>query len=147
VCGFLLAREPRPVAVAIYQVVPNSLADSVMQSTAMICKQIENAQAEIRQTLDPPKADEAGGPGEHELAILQRHIAELHFSPRMVKLLVRTNIGTIDELIRKPARDLALSKGFGIARLMEVHEKLMELATTLRVDEGQRLREPHNFIR
>jgi len=66
--------------------------------------------------------------------LLDRPISELNLSVRARKCMVRLQLNTIGELIRKTGDDLLECKNFGVTSLTEVREKLTGLNLKLRGD-------------
>ncbi len=67
-------------------------------------------------------------------ALLDRPIAELNLSVRARKCMVRLQLSSIGELVRKSADDLLECKNFGVTSLNEVREKLTIMNLKLRGD-------------
>ena len=69
-----------------------------------------------------------------EQALLNKPIADLNLSVRARKCMVRLNIGTIGELVRRTGDELLECKNFGVTSLNEVREKLTIHGLKLRGD-------------
>jgi DNA-directed RNA polymerase subunit alpha len=69
-----------------------------------------------------------------EQALLSRPVADLNLSVRARKCMIRLNIVTIGELIRKTGDELLECKNFGVTSLNEVREKLTAHGIKLRGD-------------
>jgi DNA-directed RNA polymerase subunit alpha len=69
-----------------------------------------------------------------EQALLSKPIADLNLSVRARKCMVRLNIATIGELIRRTGDELLECKNFGVTSLTEVREKLTAANLKLRGD-------------
>lgn len=67
-------------------------------------------------------------------ALLDRPISELNLSVRARKCMVRLQLSTIGELVRKSGDDLLECKNFGVTSLNEVREKLTNMGLKLRGD-------------
>jgi DNA-directed RNA polymerase subunit alpha len=80
-----------------------------------------------------PPVDTSGMTPEQQM-LLDRPISDLNLSVRARKCMVRLQLNTIGELIRKTGDDLLECKNFGVTSLTEVREKLTELGLKLRGD-------------
>ena len=69
-----------------------------------------------------------------EQAILGKSIADLNLSVRARKCMVRLNIQTVGELVRRTGDELLECKNFGVTSLNEVREKLTQYGIKLRGD-------------
>ena len=69
-----------------------------------------------------------------EQALLSKSIAELNLSVRARKCMVRLNISTVGELVRRTGDELLECKNFGVTSLNEVREKLTANGLKLRGD-------------
>jgi DNA-directed RNA polymerase subunit alpha len=69
-----------------------------------------------------------------EQALLNKSISELNLSVRARKCMVRLNIQTIGELVRKTGDELLECKNFGVTSLNEVRDKLTAINLKLRGD-------------
>ncbi len=69
-----------------------------------------------------------------EQALLGRPVADLNLSVRARKCMIRLNIVTVGELVRKTGDELLECKNFGVTSLNEVREKLTAHALKLRGD-------------
>jgi DNA-directed RNA polymerase subunit alpha len=67
-------------------------------------------------------------------ALLDRPISDLNLSVRARKCMVRLQLGSIGELVRKSGDDLLECKNFGVTSLNEVREKLTLMGLKLRGD-------------
>lgn len=67
-------------------------------------------------------------------ALLERPISDLNLSVRARKCMVRLQLSTIGELVRKSGDDLLECKNFGVTSLNEVREKLTLMGIKLRGD-------------
>ncbi len=67
-------------------------------------------------------------------ALLDRPISDLNLSVRARKCMVRLQLSSIGELIRKSGDDLLECKNFGVTSLNEVREKLTMMGLKLRGD-------------
>lgn len=86
---------------------------------------------------EKPPADplpDTSGMSPDQLVLLDRPISELNLSVRARKCMVRLQLNTIGELIRKTGDDLLECKNFGVTSLTEVREKLTVLNLKLRGD-------------
>ncbi len=88
--------------------------------------------AHEKREADPP-LDLSGMTPDQQL-LLDRPISELNLSVRARKCMVRLQLNTIGELIRKTGDDLLECKNFGVTSLTEVREKLTGLSLKLRGD-------------
>jgi|688.fasta_scaffold09394_6 DNA-directed RNA polymerase subunit alpha len=85
-----------------------------------------------KREVDPP-LDVSGMTPDQQM-LLDRPISELNLSVRARKCMVRLQLNTIGELIRKTGDDLLECKNFGVTSLTEVREKLTGLNLKLRGD-------------
>ncbi len=69
-----------------------------------------------------------------EQAMLNKSIADLNLSVRARKCMVRLNITTVGELVRRTGDELLECKNFGVTSLNEVREKLTQYGLKLRGD-------------
>lgn len=81
---------------------------------------------------DPPLDTSSMTPDQQ--ALLDRPISDLNLSVRARKCMVRLQMSTIGELIRRTGDDLLECKNFGVTSLNEVREKLSILNLKLRGD-------------
>ena len=88
--------------------------------------------AHEKRETEPP-VDISGMTPEQQM-LLDRPISELNLSVRARKCMVRLQLNTIGELIRKTGDDLLECKNFGVTSLTEVREKLTGLNLKLRGD-------------
>jgi DNA-directed RNA polymerase subunit alpha len=88
--------------------------------------------AHEKKEADPP-LDLSGMTPDQQM-LLDRPISELNLSVRARKCMVRLQLNTIGELIRKTGDDLLECKNFGVTSLTEVREKLTGLGLKLRGD-------------
>ncbi|MBM3965756.1 MAG: tetratricopeptide repeat protein [Planctomycetes bacterium] len=88
--------------------------------------------AHEKREADPP-LDVSGMTPDQQM-LLDRPISELNLSVRARKCMVRLQLNTIGELIRKTGDDLLECKNFGVTSLTEVREKLTGLNLKLRGD-------------
>ncbi|MEI8211757.1 MAG: DNA-directed RNA polymerase subunit alpha C-terminal domain-containing protein [Planctomycetota bacterium] len=88
--------------------------------------------AHEKKDADPP-LDLSGMTPDQQM-LLDRPISELNLSVRARKCMVRLQLNTIGELIRKTGDDLLECKNFGVTSLTEVREKLTGLSLKLRGD-------------
>ena len=88
--------------------------------------------AHEKREAEPP-VDVSGMTPEQQM-LLDRPISELNLSVRARKCMVRLQLNTIGELIRKTGDDLLECKNFGVTSLTEVREKLTGLNLKLRGD-------------
>jgi DNA-directed RNA polymerase subunit alpha len=88
--------------------------------------------AHEKKEQEPPIDTSSLSPDQQVL--LDRPIAELNLSVRARKCMVRLQLSTIGELIRKTGDDLLECKNFGVTSLNEVREKLTALNLKLRGD-------------
>jgi DNA-directed RNA polymerase subunit alpha len=88
--------------------------------------------AHEKREAEPP-LDLSGMTPDQQM-LLDRPISELNLSVRARKCMVRLQLNTIGELIRKTGDDLLECKNFGVTSLTEVREKLTGLNLKLRGD-------------
>jgi DNA-directed RNA polymerase subunit alpha len=88
--------------------------------------------AHEKKEQEPPIDTSSLSPDQQVL--LDRPIAELNLSVRARKCMVRLQLSTIGELIRKTGDDLLECKNFGVTSLNEVREKLTAMNLKLRGD-------------
>lgn len=88
--------------------------------------------AHEKREVDPPLDTSSLSPDQQ--ALLDRPIADLNLSVRARKCMVRLQLSTIGELIRKTGDDMLECKNFGVTSLNEVREKLTNLNLKLRGD-------------
>ncbi len=88
--------------------------------------------AHEKREADPPLDLSSMTPDQQML--LDRPISELNLSVRARKCMVRLQLNTIGELIRKTGDDLLECKNFGVTSLTEVREKLTGMGLKLRGD-------------
>jgi DNA-directed RNA polymerase subunit alpha len=88
--------------------------------------------AHEKKEAEPP-LDLSGMTPDQQM-LLDRPISELNLSVRARKCMVRLQLNTIGELIRKTGDDLLECKNFGVTSLTEVREKLTGLGLKLRGD-------------
>jgi DNA-directed RNA polymerase subunit alpha len=88
--------------------------------------------AHEKREVEPP-LDLSGMTPDQQM-LLDRPISELNLSVRARKCMVRLQLNTIGELIRKTGDDLLECKNFGVTSLTEVREKLTGLNLKLRGD-------------
>jgi DNA-directed RNA polymerase subunit alpha len=88
--------------------------------------------AHEKREVEPP-LDLSGMTPDQQM-LLDRPISELNLSVRARKCMVRLQLNTIGELIRKTGDDLLECKNFGVTSLTEVREKLTGLGLKLRGD-------------
>lgn len=88
--------------------------------------------AHEKREAEPP-LDLSGMTPDQQM-LLDRPISELNLSVRARKCMVRLQLNTIGELIRKTGDDLLECKNFGVTSLTEVREKLTGLGLKLRGD-------------
>ncbi len=88
--------------------------------------------AHEKREVDPPLDTSSLSPDQQ--ALLDRPISELNLSVRARKCMVRLQLTTIGELIRKTGDDLLECKNFGVTSLNEVREKLTNMNLKLRGD-------------
>lgn len=87
-----------------------------------------------KETLEPEPIYEPESMTPDEQALLDRPITELNLSVRARKCMVRLQINTIGELVRRTGDDLLECKNFGVTSLTEVREKLTLKGIKLRGD-------------
>ena len=87
-----------------------------------------------KETLEPEPIYEPETMSPDEQALLDRPISELNLSVRARKCMVRLQINTIGELVRRTGDDLLECKNFGVTSLTEVREKLTAKSLKLRGD-------------
>jgi len=85
-----------------------------------------------KREADPP-LDVSGMTPDQQM-LLDRPISELNLSVRARKCMVRLQLNTIGELIRKTGDDLLECKNFGVTSLTEVRDKLEIMNLKLRGD-------------
>ena len=88
--------------------------------------------AHEKKEADPPL--DLTGMTPDQQVLLDRPISELNLSVRARKCMVRLQLNTIGELIRKTGDDLLECKNFGVTSLTEVREKLTAMNLKLRGD-------------
>lgn len=88
--------------------------------------------ANDKRETDPPL--DISGLTEDQQALLERPISDLNLSVRARKCMVRLQLSSIGELVRKTGDDLLECKNFGVTSLNEVREKLTGLGLKLRGD-------------
>lgn len=88
--------------------------------------------AHEKKEADPPL--DLSGMSPDQQVLLDRPISELNLSVRARKCMVRLQLNTIGELIRKTGDDLLECKNFGVTSLTEVREKLTAMNLKLRGD-------------
>jgi DNA-directed RNA polymerase subunit alpha len=88
--------------------------------------------ANEKRDAEPPL--DISGLSEDQQALLERPISDLNLSVRARKCMVRLQLSSIGELVRKTGDDLLECKNFGVTSLNEVREKLTELGLKLRGD-------------
>jgi DNA-directed RNA polymerase subunit alpha len=81
-----------------------------------------------------PTAYEPEALSPDEQALLNKSIADLNLSVRARKCMVRLNIQTVGELIRRTGDEMLECKNFGVTSLNEVREKLTQYGIKLRGD-------------
>lgn len=87
-----------------------------------------------KETVEPEPMYEPEAMTPDEQALLDRPISELNLSVRARKCMVRLQINTIGELVRRTGDDLLECKNFGVTSLTEVREKLTLKGIKLRGD-------------
>ncbi len=100
----------------------------MMASKGLELGQLAHEKARVETTYEP----EALSPDEQ--ALLGKPIAELNLSVRARKCMVRLNITTVGELVRRTGDELLECKNFGVTSLNEVREKLTQYGIKLRGD-------------
>jgi DNA-directed RNA polymerase subunit alpha len=100
----------------------------MMASKGLELGQLAHEKARVETTYEP----ESLSPDEQ--ALLGKPIAELNLSVRARKCMVRLNIQTVGELIRRTGDELLECKNFGVTSLNEVREKLTQYGIKLRGD-------------
>jgi len=100
----------------------------MMSSKGLELGQQAHEKARIETTIEP----EVLSPDEQ--AMLGKSIADLNLSVRARKCMVRLNITTVGELVRRTGDELLECKNFGVTSLNEVREKLTQYALKLRGD-------------
>jgi DNA-directed RNA polymerase subunit alpha len=100
----------------------------MMTSKGLELGQLAHEKARVETTYEP----EALSPDEQ--ALLNKSIADLNLSVRARKCMVRLNITTVGELIRRTGDELLECKNFGVTSLNEVREKLTSYGIKLRGD-------------
>lgn len=88
--------------------------------------------AHEKREAEPPLDLSGMTPDQQQM--LDRPISELNLSVRARKCMVRLQLNTIGELIRKTGDDLLECKNFGVTSLTEVREKLTLMNLKLRGD-------------
>ena len=88
--------------------------------------------ADPKRDAEPP-IDISGMTPDQQM-LLDRPISELNLSVRARKCMVRLQLNTIGELIRRTGDDLLECKNFGVTSLTEVREKLTIMSLKLRGD-------------
>ncbi|MEQ1824992.1 MAG: DNA-directed RNA polymerase subunit alpha C-terminal domain-containing protein [Pirellula sp.] len=88
--------------------------------------------AHEKRDVEPPL--DISGMSPDQQMLLDRPISELNLSVRARKCMVRLQLNTIGELIRKTGDDLLECKNFGVTSLTEVREKLTLMSLKLRGD-------------
>jgi DNA-directed RNA polymerase subunit alpha len=88
--------------------------------------------AHEKREADPPL--DLSGMSPDQQVMLDRPISELNLSVRARKCMVRLQLNTIGELVRKTGDDLLECKNFGVTSLTEVREKLTAMNLKLRGD-------------
>ena len=88
--------------------------------------------AHEKREAEPPL--DLSGMSPDQQMLLDRPISELNLSVRARKCMVRLQLNTIGELIRKTGDDLLECKNFGVTSLTEVREKLTLMSLKLRGD-------------
>ena len=88
--------------------------------------------ANEKRDTDPPL--DLSGLTEDQQALMERPISDLNLSVRARKCMVRLQLSTIGELVRKTGDDMLECKNFGVTSLNEVREKLTELGLKMRGD-------------
>lgn len=88
--------------------------------------------AHEKRDADPPLDTSSLSPDQQ--ALLDRPISDLNLSVRARKCMVRLQLTSIGELIRKTGDDLLECKNFGVTSLNEVREKLTAMNLKLRGD-------------
>jgi DNA-directed RNA polymerase subunit alpha len=88
--------------------------------------------AHEKREVDPPM--DVSGLSPDQQALLERPISDLNLSVRARKCMVRLQLSSIGELIRKTGDDLLECKNFGVTSLNEVREKLTNMGLKLRGD-------------
>jgi DNA-directed RNA polymerase subunit alpha len=87
-----------------------------------------------KETTEPEPVYEPEVMTPDEQALLDRPISELNLSVRARKCMVRLQINTVGELLRRTGDDLLECKNFGVTSLTEVREKLTIKGLKLRGD-------------
>ena len=87
-----------------------------------------------KESLEPEPIYEPESMTPDEQALLDRPITELNLSVRARKCMVRLQINTVGELVRRTGDDLLECKNFGVTSLNEVREKLTLQGLKLRGD-------------
>lgn len=100
----------------------------MMASKSLELGQLAHERARTEVTYEP----ESLSPDEQ--AILNKSIAELNLSVRARKCMVRLNIQTVGELVRRTGDEMLECKNFGVTSLNEVREKLQQYGIKLRGD-------------
>lgn len=100
----------------------------MMASKGLELGQLAHEKSRVEVTYEP----EALSPDEQ--ALLTKSIADLNLSVRARKCMVRLNIQTVGELVRRTGDELLECKNFGVTSLNEVREKLTQYGIKLRGD-------------
>jgi DNA-directed RNA polymerase subunit alpha len=100
----------------------------MMASKGLELGQLAHERARIEVAPEP----ESLSPDEQ--ALLNKSIADLNLSVRARKCMVRLNIATVGELVRRTGDELLECKNFGVTSLNEVREKLTQYGLKLRGD-------------
>jgi len=100
----------------------------MMASKGLELGQLAHERSRVEVTYEPESLSA------DEQALLGKPIAELNLSVRARKCMVRLNIQTVGELIRRTGDELLECKNFGVTSLNEVREKLTQYAIKLRGD-------------
>ncbi len=87
-----------------------------------------------KEAMEPEPIYEPETMTADEQAMLDRPISELNLSVRARKCMVRLQINTVGELLRRTGDDLLECKNFGVTSLTEVREKLTIKGLKLRGD-------------
>jgi DNA-directed RNA polymerase subunit alpha len=100
----------------------------ILASRGLTIGQFAHEKREVEPPLD------VSGLSADQQALLDRPISDLNLSVRARKCMVRLQLSTIGELIRKTGDDLLECKNFGVTSLNEVREKLTNMGLKLRGD-------------
>ncbi len=107
-------------------------------SLVEICEMLTSRGLSLGQLANEKREDEPpldlSTMSADQQALLDRPIAELNLSVRARKCMVRLQLSSIGELVRKSADDLLECKNFGVTSLNEVREKLTLMNLKLRGD-------------